>query len=218
MGILTALAGVNGAGKSSVAGSYLRDTGVTYYNPDEAAAKFRAADPLLSQQDANSRAWIDGKIILEKAIRTLQHGQNHLFETTLGGKTITNLLRQAAAIGHRVRVIFVGLESAEKHIERVQARVARGGHDIPEAAIRQRFRDSRRNIIELLPILDELIVFDNSDDTVLGSGPDPVPKRLLYWKQGTIVHIERTLDAKRSWAKPILAAALELAVRGTPPR
>ena len=35
-GIITVLAGVNGAGKSSVAGNYIRQTGGDYYNPDEA--------------------------------------------------------------------------------------------------------------------------------------------------------------------------------------
>ncbi|MFN2425975.1 MAG: ZTL protein [Candidatus Binatia bacterium] len=237
MATITVLAGVNGAGKSSVAGAFLRAAGADYFNPDEAAAAYRAADPDLSLRDANSRAWIDGKVLLEAAIQALHSetshrlpghrsdadqptnqpltragsGPDHVFETTLGGNTITALLEQAAENGHAVRVVFVGLASVEKHIERVRARVARGGHDIPEETIRQRYRSSRLHLIKLLPLLSELVVFDNSDDADPASGDAPNPKRLLYWKNGAIVDIERALDLERSWAKPILASALELA-------
>jgi predicted ABC-type ATPase len=34
------LAGVNGAGKSSIGGAMLRALGADYYNPDEAAKRF----------------------------------------------------------------------------------------------------------------------------------------------------------------------------------
>jgi predicted ABC-type ATPase len=204
---ITAIAGVNGAGKSSVAGGFVRARGGAYFNPDEQAAKLRAESPALSQEDANSRAWHDGRRLLEQAI-----AKNHdfVFETTLGGATITRLLQKAAAEGLTVRVAFVGLESAARHIERVKARVARGGHDIPPDTIRRRFRESRVNLVRLLPSLDELVVLDNSDEADPTAGAPPKPKRLLHWKRG-IKHIETTLDEKRAWAKPILAAALELA-------
>ena len=48
------------------------------------------------------------------------------------------LLAEAAKRGIEVRVFFVGLDSADAHIERVRQRVRAGGHDIPEAAIRRR--------------------------------------------------------------------------------
>ena len=38
---INVLAGVNGSGKSSVAGATIRSAGGDYYNPDEAAAGFR---------------------------------------------------------------------------------------------------------------------------------------------------------------------------------
>jgi predicted ABC-type ATPase len=207
---ITAIAGVNGAGKSSVAGGFIRSRGGAYFNPDEQAAKLRAENPALSQEDANSRAWHDGRRLLEQAIAK-KH--DFVFETTLGGTTITRLLQKAAAEGLAVRVAFVGLESAAKHIERVKARVARGGHDIPPDTIRRRFRESRVNLVRLLPSLDELVVFDNSDDIDPAEGAAPKPKRLLHWKR-RIAHIETKLDEKREWAKPILAAALELAEKG----
>jgi predicted ABC-type ATPase len=183
--------------------------GGTYFNPDEQAAKYRAEDPALTREEANSRAWHDGRRLLERAIA---NRQDFVFETTLGGATFTRLLQKAASEGLSVRVVFVGLETAAKHIDRVKARVARGGHDIPEDTIRRRYRESRVNLVRLLPSLDELVVFDNSDDADLASGVAPRPRRLLHWKRG-IAQIDTKLDAKRGWAKPILAAAMELAER-----
>ena len=212
MATITALAGVNGAGKSSVTGRYLRFAGGAYFNPDEAAADYRSSDPALSQQDANSRAWLDGRILLQAAIR---NDTDYVFETTLGGQTIADLLYEAAKAGHKVRIVFVGLESVEMHIQRVKARVARGGHDIPEESIRQRYRSSRLNLIRLLPVLDELVVFDNSDEADPDSGLAPRLKRLLHMKGGAIIQIEAKPNAACGWSRPILAAAVELRLRSS---
>jgi predicted ABC-type ATPase len=42
------LAGVNGAGKSSIGGAAFRERGSDYYNPDEAAREIREAHPELT--------------------------------------------------------------------------------------------------------------------------------------------------------------------------
>ena len=54
------LAGVNGAGKSSIGGAAFRAAGADYYNPDEAVRELKAANPALTQADANSAAWHKG--------------------------------------------------------------------------------------------------------------------------------------------------------------
>jgi predicted ABC-type ATPase len=155
------LAGTNGAGKSSVAGAMFRQAGADYFNPDEATARILAANPDISTADANSAAWHQGKRLLERAIA---ERLDFAFETTLGGHTISALLHEALAAGIEVRMWFVGLSSPELHMARVRSRVARGGHDIPEEKIRERYDRSRINLIELMPRLTELRVFDNSFD------------------------------------------------------
>ncbi|HEY4641138.1 MAG TPA: AAA family ATPase [Thermoanaerobaculia bacterium] len=201
------LAGVNGAGKSSVGGYRIRRRGDEYFNPDEAAAT------LVNEQgiplgEANALAWTQGKELLETAIR---ERLDFAFETTLGGNTIPALLRQAADEGIEVLIWFVGLESVEKHMQRVRARVEAGGHDIPEDKIRERWNGSRRNIINLLPYLTELRVFDNSAERDPDSGENPPPKLLLHWNRGRILAPPVSeLEATPEWAKPILAAAIGL--------
>lgn len=204
-GTITVLAGINGSGKSSVAGAYIRQTGGDYYNPDELTRLLLGQNPGLDPAEANSLAWTRGKELLERAIAD---GGDFVFETTLGAATIPRLLARAAQEGMAVRMFFVGLASVDHHLRRVAARVADGGHDIPEAKIRQRWEDSRLNLIGLLPHLAELKVWDNSAEADLSTGA-PAPVLLLHVRAGKIV-APKNLSATPDWAKPIVAAALKL--------
>ena len=200
------LAGVNGAGKSSIVGATIRDKGGEYYNPDEATREIMAANPGLGQTEANAAAWGQGRKLLERAI---DQGLDFTFETTLGGNTMPGLLAEAARRGLEVHVFYVGLGSADAHIERVRQRVRAGGHDIPEADIRRRYRHSLINLVKLLPVLTELWVYDNSATADPATGQAPHPVLVLHMERGRIVG-PSDLTSTPAWAKPIVAAALEL--------
>lgn len=199
------LAGTNGAGKSSIAGAMLLRRRVEYFNPDEAARRILAANPGASQTQANGAAWLEGRRLLERAIA---ERLDLAFETTLGGRTLTALLERAAARGIEVRVWYVGLSSPELHIARVRARVAKGGHDIPEPRIRERYDASRLNLIRLLPRLSELWVYDNSVEADPDAGVAPAPRLVLHRRRGAIVG-PRDLSLTPAWAKAIVAAAMK---------
>lgn len=205
------LAGTNGAGKSSVGGAMLRASGGDYWNPDEAAAALRSKRPALSQTEANALAWRLGVRQLERA---LVGRRDYFMETTLGGATLAERLGQALAAGFEVRIWYVGLRDVELHLARVAARVRGGGHDIPEADVRRRFDQSRRNLVALLPRLTELKLFDNSREASPARGRAPRPKLVLHWQSGRIVGPRdlSALSATPAWAKPIVAAALKNAV------
>src|SRR5947199_3128321 len=83
------LAGSNGAGKSSLMGAMLLQQGVEYFDPDEAAQRVFLANPGISQLEANSAAWHEGKRLLDRAIT---EKLDFAFETTLVGMTIAYLL------------------------------------------------------------------------------------------------------------------------------
>jgi predicted ABC-type ATPase len=200
------LAGVNGAGKSSIGGAAFRAFGGDYFNPDEAAAALRKARPELSQTQANSAAWQQGRRLLGQAI---DQRLDFALETTLGASTIPRLLESAAAQGSEVHVWYAGLRTPELHIARVRARVARGGHDIPEADIRRRYQHSRLNLIQLLPCLAALRLFDNSAEGDPAAGIAPQPQLLLHTLHGRLVG-PADLTGTPEWAKPIVAAALAL--------
>jgi predicted ABC-type ATPase len=201
--ILTILAGVNGAGKSSVGGQALRDSGAAYFNPDEHARLLRTKQPALTQEKANAISWAYGKARLEEAIAT---GTDFTFESTLGGKTITTLLLQAAQNSHQLDIWFAGLASVELHLKRVAQRVAKGGHPIPESDIRKRWIGSHENIIRLIPFVTTLRVFDNSAEVRAGEAPEPT--LLLSIEDGDLSYPgPDQLGETSEWAKPLVAAA-----------
>lgn len=200
------LAGVNGAGKSSIGGAAVRHYGGEYFNPDEAARALSEKTPAFTQVQANGVAWHQGMRLLMRAIETRL---DCTFETTLGGNTITGLLAKAAKEGIELHIWYVGLSSPELHIARVQARVSRGGHDIPQHDIYRRYEHSRLNLITLLPHLTTLRIYDNSADADPAAGHTPKLKPVLHMEHGKILG-PPDLASTPNWAKPIVAAAIKL--------
>ncbi len=201
------LAGVNGAGKSSVLSALLLDEGLAWFNPDRYAAELMR-ELGTSLAEASGHAWAHGKSLLQRAIAA---GRNHAFETTLGGNTITRLLREAANT-HDVLMLYCGLASPELHIARVAQRVAHQGHPIPEEKIRERWNTSRTHLVQLLPVLARVQVFDNSQSVEAGHEV-PDPALVLEFDGGRVVFPDvrsgEALGAVPVWAQPILEAAIQ---------
>jgi len=199
--MITVIAGVNGAGKSSIAGEFLRQMGTTYYNPDEAARILLVENPALTSEEANGRAWQIGYQYLNAAIDL---DDDYTFETTLGGSKIFQSLMRAISLQRQVCIFCVGLESAELHIERVKNRVQKGGHPIDEAKIRERWENSRANIAQLITYCHSINVFDNSLPLKNGK---PQTRCLFKMKQG--VFVQPPIPDMPQWAKPLAASAIK---------
>jgi predicted ABC-type ATPase len=198
--MITVIAGVNGAGKSSIAGALVRSAGGDYFNPDEVARSLMDKNGSLSPTEANAQAWRLGFDQLSSAI---DDEQDYVLETTLGGNSICQLLHDAIDRGHEVRIFFCGLASPELHIERVAARVAKGGHHIPENKIRERWTGAIHNMLGLIPRCAAISVFDNSVNADK-NGPRPV---CLFSLQGDHFN-SLPIDPMPEWAKPLASAAI----------
>lgn len=200
--MITVIAGVNGAGKSSIFGQHIRNFDDDYFNPDEVARSYMQEDSSLSLDEANSKAWHLNVVFLREAIES---DDDYAFETTLGGNTITQMLHEALDAGIEVRILYCGLNSPELHIERVAARVSRGGHDIPEGKIRERWKNSVHNMLGLVPRVNEVHIYDNS---LLITDGKPTAKRLIAIKEGILVgEIDQDMP---EWAKPLASAAMAI--------
>jgi predicted ABC-type ATPase len=95
-------------------------------------------------------------------------------------------------------------------------RVASGGHDIPEAKVRERYARGRENLIRLMPWLASLRVYDNSIEADPATGAEPRPVLLVAMQRGRIVHpsnLRSLLGTAPHWAKPIVNTALKLHMR-----
>ena len=211
MARITVLAGTNGAGKSSLGGATLRSNRAEYYDPDEATRRILAVNPGMDQVTANSYAWQEGARQLKAAI---DDHQDYVFETTLGGRTIASLLLQAAQAGSEVRIWYVGLDTPERHLARIQARVAQGGHDIPADKVRERYTTSCANLVQLMPHLAALRAFDNSVEADPATGKPPTPRLVLAvdGKRVTCPRDTQAMSATPEWAKPTVALAISRAI------
>ena len=87
-------------------------------------------------------------------------------------------------------------------------KAARGGPDIPEALVRERYTRSRANLIRLLPHLAELRLWDNSAEADPARGLQPLPRLILHLFNREIASLCPLHEVPR-WAKPIVLAVLK---------
>jgi predicted ABC-type ATPase len=147
---------------------------------------------------------------MELLRNAISEGHDHAHETTLGGTSLPRMIARAAET-HEVHLWYCGLATPELHIARVQARVAAGGHAIDRERIRQRWTAAPRNLIELMPKLTALRVYDNSVTAAPGE-PIPEPELLIEVRQQVVRQPAaddlEALTALPEWAHPIAEAAL----------
>jgi predicted ABC-type ATPase len=202
-GRIVVAAGTNGAGKSVIAGEFL--AAGAYFNPDLAAKAMMEKDGL-TLADANARAWNLGFELLN---RSIECNEDFSFESTLGGNSVTQALLRAAASGLDVLIFYVGLDSPERHIARVNARVLRGGHPITAEKIRERYPKSLANLIKLLGCASEVRVYDNSVESRDGT---PRARLVFSMSQRKIVkpQTEELVATAPEWSRPVVAAAIRI--------
>jgi predicted ABC-type ATPase len=135
---LLVVGGPNGAGKSTYAIEYLSQHPYPYLSADAIAAELAPGDPTAARFEA-------GREFLIRIERQLACAEDFLVETTLSGRTFRHVLESARTAGFSITVIFVYLDSADTCVARVQERVRKGGHDVPESDIRRRYSRSFRN-------------------------------------------------------------------------
>lgn len=202
--MIVVAAGVNGAGKSTIIGRYIKSTGGAYYNPDERTRALVKAG--LRQDQANGRSWQEGFEALKHAIDT---ASAFTFETTLGGQQITSELLRALALEREVTIHYVGLEGVDLYLKRVAARVRRGGHDIPEAKIRQRMTSSRANLLKFIGTQANIRAWDNSEEDPDGR---PLPVEVLRMQNRRLLFPDtgEALQSSPGWARALIKKALDV--------
>jgi len=175
--VLTIIAGSNGCGKSTLS-SYAKEEfqSAPILDPDAFAKSIRDTLPS-SQHDIEA-----GKRVLLRAHELIEAHQSFTVETTLSGSTYLRMALRAQNAGFLVALIFVGTTSVEINLERVRARVAKGGHDVPEEDQRRRYPRTLANLRKLLPLADFVVLLDNSTPTgytLVGLGH----RAFMHWNE-----------------------------------
>lgn len=158
------VAGPNGSGKSSA----YQDTdieavgrSVWIINPDLLTARIRDVEGL-DQHTANLEAVMRIEAWLETSIKT---HQTVGVETVLSTGKYRRLVEMARAHGFTIRLIYVLLDKVERNVERVEARVRKGGHAVPREKILERHARSLRQLPWFLDQADRASIYDNTGAT-----------------------------------------------------
>lgn len=160
--LLVIISGPNGAGKTTSALKILpREFEIKrFVNADFIARGLSPLDPSLSEIEA-------GRLMLKQINELAEKGESFAFETTLSSRVFVNFIKKYKQKGYRVCILFISLSSPELAIQRVKARVAKGGHNVPENVIRRRYLRGIKNFFELYkPLADYWILGDNSSSNI----------------------------------------------------
>ena len=169
--LLLIIAGANGAGKST-AYENLKDISnlyndITFINPDVITKQtahslgYGSVNnlPKELQQIINIQA---GKQALRIRKESLDKRINFGIETTASSESILRLIDKAHQQNYIVHIIYVLLNSAELHIQRVNQRVSKGGHSVDKEDIIRRYKRSIELLPEIMQKADCMVIYDNS--------------------------------------------------------
>ena len=153
------VARANGAGKSTLTARLVQRFGNRLGAVLDADAIARALNPSDPSKSAISAA----RAVLLALNSALQNRERLVYETTLSDRNRhLELLERARSQGFEVWVLYVGLGRVERHLQRVQARVLDGGHDVPAVDVVRRYSRSLRNLSSVLLLADRVLIFDNA--------------------------------------------------------
>ncbi len=148
------VAGPNGAGKTTFAMELAATAGVEFVNADEIAAERWPGKEEASAYEAAAEA-------AARRSDLIAAGRTFATETVFSHRSKVDLVRTAAEAGYAVglHVVMVPEDFA---VRRVQNRVAHGGHSVPEAKIRARYRRLWALVSEAAKLCDETMFYDNT--------------------------------------------------------
>ena len=189
------ISGCNGSEKTTASYTMLPEMFqcADFVNSDEFAKGLSPFDPDRASIEAS-------RYMLLKIRYMMDRGKDFTVETTLATRSLKKLILRAQKQGYTVTVLYFWLNSPELAIARVKARVAAGGHNVPEPVIRRRYRTGLLYLFEdYMPLVDQWILADNSEIpfSVIAQG----------WHENMVVRDNLKFEAIRQQAMDYKRAA-----------
>ena len=156
MNRLDLVVGPNGAGKSTFVALTLAPLlpGSVFVNADEIARERWPEDPMAHSYEA-------ARVAAATRSKLIELERPFIAETVFSHPSKLELIRAAPAAGYTV-VSHVLLIPEDLAVQRVNHRVAAGGHAVPEAKIRERYARLWDLVAEAMRVCDIATVYDNS--------------------------------------------------------
>lgn len=155
---LYVISGCNGAGKTTASYALLPEMlGCSQFvNSDEFAKSLSPFSPDAASIQAS-------KLMLLKMNYLFNRKEDFAIETTLATRSLKRMIDKSREQGYSVTILYFWLNSPELAIERVRARVASGGHNIPDEVVRRRYTAGLHYFFNVYrQMADRWILADNS--------------------------------------------------------
>jgi len=152
------IAGCNGAGKTTASFTILPEmlNCREFVNADAIAAGLSPFNP-------ESVAIEAGRIMLTRIKALMQAGEDFAIETTLATKSYISLIKEAKNLDYKVTLVYFWLSSWQEALQRVAARVKKGGHFIPDDVVERRYQAGINNLHQLyISACDYWAIFNNT--------------------------------------------------------
>ncbi len=157
---LIIIGGANGSGKTTLAREFVALENYTYLGADEIARELNERQPEKVAIEA-------ARLFSQKFGEFLEKRESLIVESTLSGLSLRKWIEKARNFDYEIEILFVYLSSPELCIQRVAARVAKGGHNVPEDDIKRRFSRANINFWNIYRNLaDQWNLFYNAGDNI----------------------------------------------------
>lgn len=150
------IAGVNGTGKSSLRGVLEGQNILLGHIID---ANYIAKQYNYDNITACKKAVSEINYCLKNNISFTQ-------ETTLSGHRTLKTIELTRKQGYNIYLYYVGLNTQEESLLRIENRVRKGGHDIPNEDVIRRFKNRFESLLKIVPLCDKVTFYDNENGFV----------------------------------------------------
>jgi predicted ABC-type ATPase len=151
--VVVAVAGSNGAGKTTFFHAHLADTGLRFLNADDLAL------------EVGMGAYEAAELVASLRAELAEQRESFAFETVLSdpvGAKVSELV-ETARYGMHVVMVFIRIDSPATSKQRVAMRVMQGGHDVSDEKLEARFERTLANLERAIKELPVVVIFDNTN-------------------------------------------------------
>lgn len=162
------ISGCNGSGKTTATYTLLPEMfGCReFVNSDEFAKSLSPFNP-------GAASVVASRYMLMKINYLLERREDFCIETTLATRSLLRIIESAQGVGYEVTLVYFWLRSPQLAIERVQARVAAGGHFIPDEVVKRRYIMGLKYFFDTYsPVCERWVLADNTESpfTIVAEG------------------------------------------------
>ena len=151
----------NGAGKTTASFTMLPEMldCKEFVNADNIASGISPFQP-------ESVSFEAGRLMLQRIEQLINDRVDFAIETTLSSRNYPKKIEQWQKKGYEIILVYFWLNSPSLAIERINDRVKKGGHSVPDEIVIRRYYRGIKNLFEhFIKISDYWFVIDNSIET-----------------------------------------------------